>query len=97
MTGGASHIRNSQTLTPLLLASNRGKFAVVEYLNQRPEITKEQRISALELLGASLVILNAGFGRSYEKGLKYIKHGMGERFSNLSEPLLKQSMLKLIS
>ena len=92
VTGGASHIRNNQGLTPLLLASNRGKFAVVEYLNKRPEITKEQRINALELLGASLVILDAGFGRSYEKGLKYIKRGMGERFSNVSEPLLKQSM-----
>ena len=92
VTGGASHICNNQGLTPLLLVSDRGNVAVVEHLIKRPEITKEQRINALELLGASLVILDAGFGRSYEKGLKYIKRGMGERFSNVSEPLLKQSM-----
>ena len=92
VTGGASHICNNQGLTPLLLVSDRGNVAVVEHLIKRPEITKEQRINALELLGASLVILHAaGFERSYEKGLKYIKRGMEERFSNLSEPLLKQS------
>ena len=93
VTGGASHICNNQGLTPLLLVSDRGNVAVVEHLIKRPEITKEQRINALELLGASLVILHAaGFERSFEKGLKYIKCGMEERFSNLSEPLLKQSM-----
>ena len=92
VTGGASHICNNQGLTPLLLVSDRGNVAVVEHLIKRPEITKEQRINALELLGASLVILHAaGFERSFEKGLKYIKHGMEERFSNLTEPLLKQS------
>ena len=93
VTGGACHICNNQGLTPLLLVSDRGNVAVVEHLIKRPEITKEQRINALELLGASLVILHAaGFERSFEKGLKYIKCGMEERFSNLSEPLLKQSM-----
>ena len=92
VTGGASHICNNQGLTPLLLVSDRGNVAVVEHLIKRPEITKEQRINALELLGASLVILHAaGFERSFEKGLKYIKCGMEERFSNLTEPLLKQS------
>ena len=92
VTGGASHICNNQGLTPLLLVSDRGNVAVVEHLIKRPEITKEQRINALELLGASLVILHAaGFERSFEKGLKYIKRGMEERFSNLTEPLLKQS------
>ncbi|CAH3192927.1 unnamed protein product, partial [Porites evermanni] len=92
VTGGASHICNNQGLTPLLLVSDRGNVAVVAHLNKRPEITKEQRINALELLGASLVILHAaGFERSFEKGLKYIKRGMEERFSNLTEPLLKQS------
>ena len=92
VTGGASHICNNQGLTPLLLVSDRGNVAVVEHLIKRPEITKEQRINALELLGASLVILHAaGFERSFEKGLKYIKRGVEERFSNLTEPLLKQS------
>ena len=92
VTGEASHICNNQGLTPLLLVSDRGNVSVVEYLIKRPEITKEQRINALELLGSSLVILHAaGFERSYEKGLKYIKRGMEERFSNLSEPMLKQS------
>ena len=93
VTAGASHICNNQGLTPLLLVSDGGNVAVVEYLIKRPEITKEQRINALELLGASLVIQHAAsFERSYGKGVEYIKRGMEERFSNLSEPLLKQSM-----
>ena len=92
VTLGASHMCNNQRLTPLLLASGKGCSEVVEYLIKRPEITKEQRIDALELLGASIVIMDTCFFKGHEKGLKYIRLGMEERFSDPSHPLLKQLM-----
>ena len=58
-------------------------------LIQRPEITKEQKIEALELLGASIT---TECDPGIEKGFKYIKNGMEERFANPSQPLLKQQM-----
>ena len=46
---------NSHGLTPLLAASNNGDAVMVKcVIKHRPEITKEQRIDVLELLGASL-------------------------------------------
>ena len=89
VTLGASHMCNNKGFTPLLLASNTGKSRLVEYLIQRPEMNKEQRIDGLELLGTSLV-----FTRSNEhvEGFKYIKLGMEERFSDPSHPLSKQPM-----
>ena len=94
MTLGASHMCNNQRLTPLLLASNIGcSPEVVEYLIKRPEITKQQRIDALELLGASMVTMSACVFDGHEKGLKYIiRLGMEERFSDPSHPFLKQLM-----
>ena len=92
VTLGASHMCNNQGLTPLLLASDKGCSEVVEYLIKRPEITKEQRIDALELLGASIVIMHPCVFDSHEKGFKYIRLGMEERFSDPSHPLLKQPM-----
>ena len=92
VTLGASHMCNNQGLTPLLLASDKGCSEVVEYLIKRPEITKEQRIDALELLGASIVIMHPCVFDSHEKGFKYIRLGMEERFSDPSHPFLKQPM-----
>ena len=74
---------------PLLQASNRRNSEKVTCLIQRPEITKEQKIEALELLGA-FIITECDTG--IERGFKYIKNGMEERFANPSQPLLKQKM-----
>ena len=86
---GASHLRNHKGLTPLLFASYILKHSLVEELIQRPEIMKEQRIDALELLGASLTIWQRASEGSVNK---YIKRGMEERFADSSNPLLKQPM-----
>ena len=89
---GALHlipVCNKHGLTPLLQASNRRKSEKVKCLIQRPEITKEQKIEALELLGASII---TECDPGIEKGFKYIKNGMEERFANPSQPLLKQQM-----
>ena len=85
---GASHLPNNQGLTPLLLASNNGNVAVVECIIKQTEITKEQRIDALELLGATCVLSNP----DDRNGFWYIQHGMTERFRDPLHPLLKQQM-----
>ena len=53
MNYGAEMTYNKHGMTPLLTAAERTREAVVRYLIQRPEIDKERRIEALELLGAS--------------------------------------------
>ena len=91
---GASQLYNNKGLTPLLAASNKCVISVVEDLITRPECTKEQRIDALELLGASLATENI-YVNSLEhvrKGFEYMKRGMEERFADPLHPLLKQSM-----
>ena len=90
---GASQLCNSQGLTPLLAASKNGDSSIVAYFlrNHRPEITKEKKIDALELVGAS-VCLTLRQPSSFKLGLMYIKRGMTERFADPSQPLLKQQM-----
>lgn len=85
---GASHLSNNQGLTPLLLASCLCKVAVVECIIKQAKITKEQRIDALELLGATCVLSNP----DDRKGFCYMQHGMNERFRDPLHPLLKQQM-----
>ena len=95
LNAGASNLCNSQGMTPLLLACSRGCVAMVENLMKQPEITKEQRINALELLGASVLIEECILENADLhdwKGFKYIKHGMMERFADPSHPLFKQEM-----
>ena len=98
LTGGASHLCNNQGLTALLVACNKGNTIMVEHLIKAPEITKEQRIDALELLGASLALesfLGVGLGtemQCFDFGCWYIKRGRKERFADPSHPLLKQEM-----
>ena len=87
LTLGASQLYNSHQLTPLLSASNEKKVSVVEDLIKMPEYTKEQRIDALELLGASLA---AAGSDTTERAFEYMKRGMEERFADPSHPLLKQ-------
>ena len=91
---GASHMRNHQGLTPLHQASISANIAVVEYLIQRPEITREQRVDALELLGTSFATQFLKFKYSFyscvDEALRYIKRGMQERFVDASQPILKQ-------
>ena len=90
LTAGASFLcKNSQGLTPLLEASKTGNIEIVECLIKQPEITKEQRIDALELLGSSLSL---DYEVDVENGFKYIKRGMLERFADPTHPLLKKQM-----
>ena len=86
---GASQLPNNQGLTPLLYACGYCSIEIVEYLINRPECTKEDRIDALELLGATIAIYRP---RDTEKALSYMKRGMEERYEDLAHPLLKKKM-----
>ena len=91
LTAKASiHLCNSQGWTPLLLASENCIKSAVEILIKHPEVTKEQRANALELLGSSLCLKSKTF--AIEEGFSYIKLGMKERFADASHPLLKQQV-----
>ena len=87
---GASQLPNNQGLTPLLQACDLRSIEIVEYLINRPECTKEQRIDALELLGAT--IANDDECRDTEKAFSYIKRGMEMRYEDPAHPLLKKKM-----
>ena len=93
LTAKASNLCNSQGWTPLLLASKNCIKSEVEKLLKQPEVTKEQKANALELLGASnCLICICGFFSYIKKGFSYIKLGMKERFADASHPLLKQQV-----
>ena len=87
---GAKEKQNYKRLTPLLVASNYYKIEMVEYFIKKTECTKEQRIDALELLGAT--IANDPDGNNIDKAFSYMKRGMEERYEDPSHPLLKKKM-----
>ena len=89
---GASQLPNNQGLTPLLYACDYCSIEIVEYLINRPECTKEQRIDALELLGATIAIFQLCDTESIKKAFSYMKRGMEERYEDLTHPLLKKKM-----
>ena len=86
---GASQLPNNQGLTPLLYACDYCSIEIVEYLINRPECTKEQRIDALELLGATIA---NGRSRDIKKAFSYMKRGMEMRYEDPAHPLLKKKM-----
>ena len=86
---GASQLPNNQGLTPLLYACDKCSIEIVEYLIKRPECTKEQRIDALELLGATIANDKS---RDFKKAFSYMKRGMEMRYEDPALPLLKKKM-----
>ena len=88
---GASQLPNNQGLTPLFFGCDKCSLEIVEYLIKRPECTKEQRIDALELLGATIANSNDE-SRDTEKAFSYLKRGMEERYEVPEHPLLKRKM-----
>ena len=86
---GASQLPNNLGLTPFLYACDECFVEMVEHIINRPECTKEQRIDALELLGAT--IANDSSGET-EKAFSYMKRGMEMRYEDPAHPLLKKKM-----
>ena len=62
---------------------------MVEHIINRPECTKEQRIDALELLGATIANDKS---RDFKKAFSYMKRGMEMRYEDPAHPLLKKKM-----
>ena len=87
---GASQLPNGLGLTPLLDACDDCSIEMVEHIINRPECTKEQRIDALELLGAT--IANNDECRDTEKAFSYMKRGMEMRYEAPAHPSLKKKM-----
>ncbi|KAL0278710.1 UNVERIFIED_CONTAM: hypothetical protein PYX00_000453 [Menopon gallinae] len=75
---GAAIIKNQDGMTPLMTAAERTRADVVEYLITRPEFTKEERIEALELLGASFA--NDKDNYCLEKAYHYLYTAMKLRY-----------------
>ena len=82
--------QNGQRLTPLLYACKTCEFEIVEYFIDLPGCTKEQRIDALELLGAT--IANDPNAYDIEKAFSFMKRGMEEGYEDPSCPLLEKEM-----
>ena len=89
---GGSQLPNNQGLTPLLYACDKCSIEIVEYLIKRPECTKEQRIDALELLGATIANETCRNAGDTKKAFSYMKRGMEERYEDPAHPLLKKKM-----
>ena len=87
---GAKQTQNRNRLTPLLEASNDCKIEMVEWFINRPECSKEERIDALELLGAT--IANDPHAYDIKRAFSFMKRGMEERYEDPSCPLLKKKM-----
>ena len=87
---GAKQTQNRNRLTPLLEASNDCKIEMVEWFINRPECSKEERIDALELLGAT--IANDPHAYDIKRAFRFMKRGMEERYEDPSCPLLKKKM-----
>ena len=85
----ASQLPNNQGLTPLLYACNQCSIEMAEHIINRPECTKEQRIDALELLGATIANDKS---RDINKAFSYMKRGMEMRYEDPVHPLLKKKM-----
>ena len=90
LSSGPKQIQNLNRLTPLLEASNNCKIEMVEWFINRPECSKEERIDALELLGAT--IANDPHAYDIKRAFSFMKRGMEERYEDPSCPLLKKKM-----
>ena len=87
--GASQSLANNRGLTPLLHACDLCSTEIVEHIIDRPECTKEQRIDALELLGATIANDKS---RDIKKAFSYMKRGMEMRYEDLAHPLLKKKM-----
>ncbi|RZC32328.1 Ankyrin repeat domain containing protein [Asbolus verrucosus] len=84
----AAFSTNDSGMTPIKAAAERTRAEVVEYLVERPEISREEQIEALELLGASY----ANDKENYDiiMAYKYLHRSMRLRYSDPDEPIKKK-------
>lgn len=81
--------KDAYGITPLLAASVAGYAKIVEFLITRPECSKQEKINALELLGATYVDKK----RDMLGAINFWRQAMEERYSCESQPVLKPTAL----
>ncbi|KAL1129561.1 hypothetical protein AAG570_012506, partial [Ranatra chinensis] len=84
---GASLIPNQFGMTPVLAAAERTRSEIVDYFITRPELTYEEKIDALELLGASFA--NDKDNYCLESAYHYLQKAMIMRFEDDENLLIK--------
>nr|XP_018898365.1 PREDICTED: protein fem-1 homolog B-like isoform X2 [Bemisia tabaci] len=77
---GAVMTKNNYGLTPVLVAAERTRAAAVEYFVTRPELSLEEKIDALELLGASFACDKDNYDLT--KASHYLERSMDMRYSD---------------
>ncbi|KAK7116019.1 hypothetical protein V1264_001775 [Littorina saxatilis] len=77
---GGSMLKNDHNMTPLTIAAECGKEDVVEYFITLPDVTQEEKIDALELLGASYA--NDKENYDLQRAFYYLHYAMSERHKN---------------
>ncbi|GJQ66144.1 putative ankyrin repeat protein [Trypoxylus dichotomus] len=81
---------NDVGMTPIKAAAERTRRDVVELLVERPEISKEEKIEALELLGASYA--NDKDNYCLERAYEYLYQTMKMRYSDPENVIKKEPM-----
>lgn len=79
-------------MTPLLAAAVAGYSHIVEFLIDRPECSKKQKIDSLELLGATYVDKK----RDMLGSIAFWRQAMEERFCDEHNPLFKPERSKAV-
>ncbi|XP_026286957.1 protein fem-1 homolog B [Frankliniella occidentalis] len=85
---GAQFSLNENGMSPLMVAADRTREDVVDYLILQDFLSYEDKIDALELLGASFA--NDKDNYSPASAYTHMKRGMELRFKNKSKPILKK-------
>ncbi|XP_045483090.1 protein fem-1 homolog B isoform X1 [Harmonia axyridis] len=85
---GATFSANDACMTPLKAAAERTREGVVKYLINQPFISLEERVEALELLGAS--IANDKESYNIQKAYMYMHMSMRLRYSDPLKPIKKK-------
>ncbi|KAK3879355.1 hypothetical protein Pcinc_016071 [Petrolisthes cinctipes] len=80
LSHGAKITKNEHGMTPLVAAAERTRSDVVEFFISRPDVTREEKVDALELLGASYASDKDNY--NIDLAYKYMMQGMQERFAD---------------
>lgn len=83
----AEFLSNDSNMTPIKVAAERTREEVVKFLLDKPGINKEERIEALELLGASYA--NDKEMYDIHKAYKYLHLSMKLRYIDPENPVKK--------
>ncbi|KAF2360217.1 Ankyrin repeat-containing domain [Trinorchestia longiramus] len=85
---GAAIVRNEHNMTPLIAAAERACAEVVEYFITVKEVTEEEKIDALELLGASHASDKDHYDLS--KAAIYLERAMVRRYADPNNIIQKK-------